>query len=120
MNIVKVLIEFILTFVIIYTIYYLVVIKRCKKNKKTVPTEVSLILSFYEIDINKVDLYQMVKVVSLVTTFILSIIITLITVFFDNTIILLIFGTLISLVVAVICYRMIGSHYEKISKKSNN
>ena len=116
MEITKVLIEFIVIFIVIYLLYYLFIIKKCKKNKKMVSTETNLILSLYDIDIKKIDLYQMTKVVSLVTTFILSIIITLISVFFDNTIIILIFGTLISLVVAVICYRIIGKHYEKKSK----
>ena len=116
MDIVKVLIEFIITFIIIYLIYYLLVIKKCKKNKKIVPAEVNIILMFYKIDTKKINLYQMVKVVSFVTTLILSLIITIIGMFFDNTIILLIFGTLISLVIAIICYRIIGKYYEKKSK----
>ncbi len=121
MDIKKVLIEFVIAFVIIYVIYYSLIIRKCKKNKKMVPAEVNLILTFYKIDLKKVDVYQIVKVVSIVTTFILSIIITLISAFFDNTIILLIFGTLLSIVVAIICYRFIGRYYEKKSneKKSN-
>ncbi len=121
MNITKVLIEYIITFIIIYLTYYFVVIKKCKKNKKIVPTEVNLILYFYEIDIKKINLYQMIKVVSLVTSIILATIITVISIFFDSTIILLIFCTLISILIAIICYRIIGKYYEKKSneKKTN-
>lgn len=119
MDIKKVLIEFILTFIIIYVLYYSLIIRKCKKNKKMVPAEVNLILAFYKIDLKKIDIYQMVKVVSVVTTFILSIIITSISVFFDNTIILLIFGTLFSILVAIICYRFIGRYYEKKSNGKN-
>lgn len=118
MDVKKVLIEFIITFVTVYLVYYFLVIRKCKKDKKIVPTEVNLILSFYKIDIKKINLYQMIKVVSMVTTIIISVIITIISLFFDNTIILLVFGTLISIVVAVICYRMIGKHYEKVSNKN--
>ena len=118
MDIKKVLIEYVITFVIIYLIYYLIVIRKCKKDKKMVPTEVNLILGFYKIDLKKINVYQMVKVVSLVTTFIISTIITIISVFFDSTLIILVFGTLISLLVAVICYRIIGSYYEKQSNKN--
>ncbi len=118
MDIVKVLIEFVITFIVIYLVYYFLVIKKCKKDSKIVPAEVNIILMFHKIDIKKINLYQMIQVVSIVTTLILSIIITLIGVFFDNTIILLVFGTLISLVVAIICYRIIGKHYEKISEKN--
>ena len=124
MDIKKVLIEFAITFIIVYVIYYLLVMKKCKKNRKLVPTEVSLILSFYKIDIKKIDTYQITKVVSIVTSFIISIIITVIGVFFDSTIILLIFGTLISIIVAIIFYRIIGRYYEKKSNekviKKNN
>lgn len=74
----------------------------------------------HKIDADKIDVYQMVKVVSIVTTIILSIIITLIGVFFDNTLVIMIFGTLISLVVAVICYRIIGNYYEKKSRKKKS
>ena len=117
MDFTKVLIEFLITFIIVYLFYYFFVIKKCKKNKKTVPAEVNLILAFHKIDIKKINLYQMIKVVSLVTTIVLSIIITIISNFFDNTIILLIFGTLISFLVAIICYRMIGNYYENKSNK---
>jgi hypothetical protein len=117
MDIKKVLIEFIITFAIIYVIYYFMIIRKCRKNKKVVPAEVNLILSFYNINLKKVDIYQIVKVVSVVTTFILSLIITIISVFFESTIILLLFGTLISIIVAIICYRIIGRYYEKQSMK---
>ena len=117
MDVKKVLIEFIITFVIVYLIYFFLVIKKCRKDKKVVPTEVNLILSFYKIDIKKINVNQMVNVVSIVTTFIISIIITSISIFFDNTLILLIFGTLISVVVAIICYGIIGRYYERQSNK---
>ena len=117
MDIKKVLIEFSITFIIIYLIYYLVVIRKCRKDKKMVPAEVNLILMFYKIDTKKIDIYEMIKEVSIVTTIILSVIITIINTFFDDTIIVLVFGTLVSLVVAVICYRIIGSRYEKKSNK---
>lgn len=117
MDIKKVLIEFIITFVVIYLVYYLLIIRKCKKDKKYVPSEVNLILMFYKIDIKKIDLFQMIKVVSIVTTLILSIIITIISEYFDSTIIVMVFGTLISLVIAIICYRFIGSYYEKQSNK---
>ena len=115
MDITKVLIELVITFIVVYLFYYIFIIRKCKKNKKVVPIEVSLILSIYNIDTSKINLYEMIKVVSLITTIILSIIITIISEFFDSTIILLIFGTLTSVLVAIIIYRMIGRYYEKKS-----
>ena len=120
MNIVKVLIEFIITFGIVYLAYYVMVIRRCKKNKKLVPTEVNLILCFYDIDLKKINSYQMIKVVCLLTSFIIATIVTVISVFFDSTIIILIFGTLMSILLAIICYRLVGRYYEIQSKKATN
>ncbi len=120
MDILKVLLEFIITFIIVYAFYYFFIIKKCKKNKKTVPAEVNIILSLYQIDYKKIDILKMTKVVSLVTTAIIAIIVTLIDTFFNSTIIVLLFGTILSVVVAIICYRMIGKHYKKISDSKNN
>ena len=117
---VKVLIEFVVSFIIVYLFYYFFIIKKCKKNKKIAPAEVNLILSMYEINIKKIDLYKMIKEVSFITTFILSLIITTISEFFDNTIIVLIFGTLMSVLIAFICYRMIGKRYERISNEKTS
>ena len=117
---VKVLIEFIVSFIVVYLLYYFFIIRQCKKNKKTAPVEVNLILSLYKIDVKKINLLQMIKVVSLVTTLIISIIITAIGEFFNNTIIELIFGTLISALLAIIFYRLIGKHYEKISNEKTS
>ncbi len=119
MDHINILIEFTITFVIIYLLYYFFIIKKCRDNKKVAPAEVNIILSLYKIDVKKIDLYQMIKVVSIVTVTILSTIITIICRFFDSTIILLIFGTLISVVVAFICYRMIGKYYEKKCQEIN-
>ena len=117
MNLVKVLIEFLVTFIVVYLFYYFFVIKKCKKNKKMVSAEVNLILSLYKINPKKIDLYKMIKLVSIVTTTVISTIVTIISNFFDSTIVLLIFGTLISILVAIIFYRMIGKYYEKKSNK---
>lgn len=117
MNIIKVLIEFIITFLIVYLFYYIFVIKKCKKNKKLVPAEVNLIIALNQIDVSKINVYEMIKVVSVVTTFIISVIITIIWIFFDNTIIALLFGTALSILVAIISYRIIGKYYKKKSMK---
>ena len=113
MDIFKIIIEFSLTFLIIWLIYYFFIIKRCKRNKDYVPVEVNLILSLHQIDYHKIDLKKMVTVVSIITTFILAIIITLISNFFNNNLIVLIFGTALSVVVAIICYNYIGRYYQK-------
>lgn len=117
MNYTKILIEFILTFILLYIIYYFFVIKKCKKNKNYVPAEVNIILVLHKIDYKKINLFQMINIVSLVTITILSLIITLISNFFSNAILVIIFGTIVSILVAIICYNYIGRYYKRQSMK---
>ncbi len=113
MNIMRVFIELLITFIIVYLLYYFFIINKHKKNKEMVPTEVILIMSLYKIDPKQIDLYKMIKLVSLVSCGTIAIVITLMSNFFNNTIILLLFGTLVSVVLAFIFYGMIGRHFEK-------
>ena len=117
MNYLKIGIEFVITFLVLYLIYYFFIIRKCKKKSNFVPTEVNLILTIYRIDYRKINLYQMTKLVCLVSTLVMALIITLISAFFDNTIIVIIFGTLLSVVIAIIFYNMIGRYFKKQSMK---
>lgn len=120
MDMVKVLIEFIVSFIIIYLFYYFFIIRKCKKDKNVIPSEVGIILSLYKIDVNKINLYQLIKIVSFTTTFIIALIVTFISLFFSSKIIIMIFGSLISVLIAIIIYRIIGRHYEKISNEKTS
>lgn len=117
MDFIKIGIEFVITFLVIWMLYYFFIIKKCKKKKNYIPVEVSLILTLHQIDYQKIDIYKMIKIVSLITTTILSIIITLISNFFSNQIIVLVFGTIISVLVAIIVYNYVGSYYKNKEKK---
>ena len=117
MNIIKLIIEFIVIFTIIFLIYYFFIIKKCQKDKKSVPAEVNLIILKHKIDVKKIDLYQMTKVVSIVTVTILSIVITIVNESFNNNIVALLVGTLISIMIALIAYHIIGNIYEDKGKK---
>ena len=117
MNILKLSIEFLISFMIIYLIYYFFTIRKCKSNRKYVPVEVSLIASIYKINIEKVNLYKMTKVVCFVTSIILSISVVLMIYLSKNNIISLIIGTILAVVLAIIIYGFIGRYYSKKKSK---
>lgn len=117
MELYKVLIQFIITFIVIYLVYYFYVISKCKKKKNYAPVEVNLILMRHNINVKKINLYGMIKLVSLITSFVIAVAVTLITTLFENNILSIILGTLLSLVVAMIFYDIIGNIYAKKSKK---
>lgn len=112
----KILLEFLGTFLIIYLLYYFFIIKKCNKDKNYVPAEVNLILILHKIDYKKIDLYKMVKVTSFVTVLIISIIITIISNFFDSALIVIVFGTILSILISIICYNYIGYYFKNKSK----
>lgn len=115
MELKKVLLEFIITFIVLYVIYYFLIIKKCKKKKDFVPVEVNLIIMIYKIDYKKIDLYKMIKTVSFISTIVMALIITLISNFFDNKVIIIVFGTLLSVIIAFIFYNIVGSYFKKKS-----
>ena len=112
MNYLKIGIVFIVSFTILFLIYYFFIIKKCKKNKKYVPVEVNLILLRYKIDVKKIDLYKMIKNVSFITVFILSVVITIVLEFSLNTVFSMFIATIFSVFLALSCYEIIGRHYK--------
>ena len=116
-NVEKILIQFLVTFIIVFVIYYLFILLKCKKEKDYVPIEVNIILMKHRIDIKKINLYKMSKIVTIATSLILAMAITFITNLFENMILSMFLGTIISVIVAFIVYEIIGKIYERRSKK---
>ena len=113
MNYLKITIEFFIIFFFVYIIYYFFVVRKCKKNENHVSMEVGLILSIHNIDPKKINLYQMVKVVSLVTVIVLSIVITMVSESFNNFYLAILIGSIMAILIALVSYRIIGNHYER-------
>lgn len=116
MDYLKILVEFIVIFIFLYLLYYFFIIKKCKNNNGYVPVEVNLILIIHKIDYKKINLYQMVKVVSIVTVIVISLVVTIVSNSFSNSILSILIGTVMSLLIAIVSYRIIGNYYERKSK----
>ena len=58
MDILKILIEFIITFCLIYTFYYFFVIRKYRIDNHNIPIEVNIILVKNKIDSKKINLYM--------------------------------------------------------------
>jgi len=115
MDIIRIIAESIITFLVIFIFYYFLIIKKCKKDKHYVSTEVNLILILYRIDYKKIDLLQMTKVVCLVNSIGLSLVISFISIFKEKMIILLLLGTVIAVILMLIIYSFIGNYYRNKS-----
>ena len=55
MNYLRTGIVFAISFILLYSIYYFAIIKKCKKNNNYVPVEVNLILVKYRINTKNED-----------------------------------------------------------------
>ena len=118
MNFIKFGIEFLITFAFVLAYYYYFSIRRYKKDNKNIPVEVDIILEKNKIDSTKIDIYSMIKIVCILTAFILSSAITLMTYLSKNIILSILIGVCLSIVLAVIIYDFIGKYYKK--KEKNN
>ncbi len=113
MDIKKLLVYFTISFIILWIIYYFFIIKKCKKNNGYVPAEVNIILYIYRIDYRKINVYSMVKVVSLITVFSLSFMISIVLNMTQDTVLALILGTVFSLMFSFCLYMIVGNYYSK-------
>jgi hypothetical protein len=113
MNILEIIIEFVVIFLVIYLLYYYLTIKKCQKEKNYIPVEVSIIIIRNKIDVKKINLYQMIKVVLLATSIILSLSIVIIHKVIKDLVLSLFIALLLSLILAIITYSFIGNYYKK-------
>ena len=111
------LIDFVLSFIVVFIIYYFALIRQNKKlEKKKVPAEVNLILRYHKINLEKINYKLMLILITCVTSFIIALNITVIYKFTNSNIVIILVTVLVSLPIALVCYDLIGKHFEKQSK----
>ena len=117
MNVVKIGIEFLVIFLLIMTFYYFFSIRKYKKNNNLIPIEVSFIIVKNKLDIKKINVYKLIKTISLLTSIILAVSATLMIHLSNNIIISMLVGVSLSIVLAIIVYGFVGKSYKKKQKK---
>lgn len=111
-------IEFILTFIAIYLIYYFVIIRKNKIfDPNRVPVEVNLIVMRHKIDMKKVNYVKMLRLISLVSSLDIALIVTIVFRLIDNIYLGVFISLLIIVPLSLIGYNMIGRYFEKNSPK---
>lgn len=117
MEFLKIGIEFLITFGLVFTFYYFFSIKKYKEDSKNIPIEVNLVLIKGKINPKQINMQKLIKAVCLITSFIIAISITLMSILSNNIIISIIVGVSLSVVLAIVTYGIIGKYYQK---KINN
>lgn len=109
----KEIILFLLTYLFIFLIYQVFIIRKAKrKNSKKRPMEVNYLINKYHIDIKKINYKKLLLIISLVSSLDISILVTLVLIF-DSYFLKIIVALLLVIPIIVISYYFIGSYYRK-------
>lgn len=112
------LLTFVISFVVIYFTYYLIIISRKKgleRFKKGAQAE--YFKKVYNLDFRKIDLKRFANSLSIVNSFVMSAVITVIEVF-DSLIIKMCVGFVLIIPLMLVCYKVLGQKYKKEGDKN--
>lgn len=107
------LVLFIVTFIIVFLIYLIFVVRREKYLEKFINgKEIGYLKKVYKIKVKKSDYKSLATLVALTNSFIIAISVTIVSLFKNIFIEILVgFGTV--LVLILVCYHIIGKIYQK-------
>ena len=82
MEIVKYVVYFVLTFIVFYLLFYFFVVSgqiriqkgKSKKKNKNLPSEILLLRDYYKIDIDKIGIIRILKILNFVNALMLSLV----------------------------------------------
>lgn len=104
---------FILTFLLVFVLYQLFIIRRAKsKKKKREPFEVTYLVTKYKLDLKKVNYKNLLRVISLVSSFDIALIVTII-LLCNNFILEIVIGFISMLVIILVSYHLVYLVYKK-------
>ena len=116
---VKFLIDFVLSFIVVFVFYYFAMIRQYKKlDKKKVPAEVNIILRFNKINLKKINYKKMLLMLTCVTSFIIALNLTVIYKFTKSNVLIVLITVLVSLPIALVAYDLIGKYFAKQSQEA--
>lgn len=104
---------FIVSFMIIYIVYYLIILRRkegLEKFKRG--TQVEYFKKVYQLNIKKINIKEFARDLSLTNAFIMSAVITIIE-FFDSLILKMLAGFIIIIPLMLLSYKILGEKYKK-------
>lgn len=106
-------IVFLLTFIVVFLIYELILIRKYKKgNNDKRPVEVTYLLNRYNLDLQKVNYKKLLNIVSFVSSFDIAIVVTVMGLT-DNFLLELLIGCFLTIIVILSSYSILGKIYQK-------
>ena len=111
------IVYFVITFLVVYTIYYFASIRKAKKNKKKIPVEVEYLMLCYKIDVKKIPYRNFLNTIAIVGSLDVAIVATLVSLI-DGVIWQLLFGFVFVVPVIVISFTLVGKYYKNYQENN--
>lgn len=110
----KILLEFIICYIIVFVLYYLLFVrKKTRYNKKKVPVEYQYIISLYKIDRKDINYKKFLYQSAFINSFIISFTYIIITTLINKLIWQILAGVVIIVLLIIICYGLLARYYKK-------
>lgn len=107
------LILFIMTFLLVFIIYELFLVRKCKKDKRRKkPIEVNYLIGKYNLDLDKLNYKRLLNIISAVSAFDISLVVTLISIL-DSFYLQLLIGFVLIMLLILVSYDIVGRIYKK-------
>ena len=107
------LILFIMTFLLVVIIYELFLVRKAKKDKRRKkPIEVNYLIGKYNLDINKLNYRRLLNIISVVSAFDISLVVTIVSLF-NNFLFQLLVGFVLIMLLIIVSYDIVGRIYKK-------
>ena len=107
------LILFLISFVLVFLLYQIFIVRRAKSKKNSKePFEVTYLVSKYKLDLKKVNYKNLLRVISIVSSFDIALVVSII-VLLKSFILEIIVGFISILVIILVSYHLIYLIYKK-------
>ncbi len=118
MQILKILLEYIICYALVFLLYYLIFIrKKTRYNKNKVPVEYYYLLSLYGLNQKEVNYKKFMYLSGIVNTFIIVTTYMLVSKLLSKWLLQILCGVVIMALLIIICYGIIGRYYQNKQNK---
>lgn len=113
-EILNILLEYIISYALVFLLYYLIFIrKKTKYNKNKVPVEYYYLVSLYGLRQKDINYKKFMYISGLVNTFIIVTTYIVVSKLLNKWFIQLLCGIVIIILLIIICYGILGRYYQK-------
>ncbi len=116
----NILLEAVIAYVLVFILYFLIFVrKKTKYNKNKVPVEFYYLVSIYRLNQKDINYKKFIYQTAFINTFIIVVTYIIISRLLNKWIWQLLLGIVIILLLIIVCYGLLGRHYQKRGKKKN-